>query len=80
MNILNADDAVTALRTTAQRAQQAEFDVVEIHMAHGYLLHEFLSSLSNKRQAVHVIATSLVDVMIIGREFLRDPYWPLHAT
>ncbi len=34
---------------SAQKALKANFDVIEIHSAHGYLAHEFLSPLSNKR-------------------------------
>ena len=40
---------VVAFREAAKRAYAAGFEVLEIHMAHGYLLHEFLSPLSNRR-------------------------------
>jgi 2,4-dienoyl-CoA reductase-like NADH-dependent reductase (Old Yellow Enzyme family) len=43
------DALVQQFVDAAGRAQAAGFEVVEIHMAHGYLLHEFLSPLSNQR-------------------------------
>lgn len=43
------DALVADFRRAARFSLQAGFRVVEVHMAHGYLLHEFLSPLSNRR-------------------------------
>lgn len=42
-------ETVAAFVASARRSMEAGFDFVEIHGAHGYLLHEFLSPLSNTR-------------------------------
>jgi 2,4-dienoyl-CoA reductase-like NADH-dependent reductase (Old Yellow Enzyme family) len=43
------DGVVAAFRAAAARALEAGFQTIELHAAHGYLLHEFLSPLSNHR-------------------------------
>lgn len=43
------DGLVAAYVDAARRAEAAGFDIVEIHMAHGYLLASFISPLTNRR-------------------------------
>lgn len=49
LSVSEIADVVTDFVNAARRAIDAGFDVIEIHSAHGYLLHEFLSPLSNER-------------------------------
>lgn len=49
LSIVEIRELVIAFADAAKRSVAAGFDVVEIHSAHGYLLHSFLSPISNKR-------------------------------
>jgi 2,4-dienoyl-CoA reductase-like NADH-dependent reductase (Old Yellow Enzyme family) len=49
LDLAGIDAIIEAFRRAARRAHTADFDFVELHAAHGYLLHEFLSPLANQR-------------------------------
>jgi 2,4-dienoyl-CoA reductase-like NADH-dependent reductase (Old Yellow Enzyme family) len=49
LTLSDLDEIETQFRTATRLAHAAGFQVVEVHMAHGYLLHQFLSPLANKR-------------------------------
>ncbi|KIL49008.1 NADPH dehydrogenase [Jeotgalibacillus alimentarius] len=42
-------ETVQAFKDGARRSREAGFDIIELHAAHGYLINEFLSPLSNRR-------------------------------
>jgi len=50
MDEASIDQVVSEFRSAAARADQAGFDVIELHFGHGYLVASFLSPVSNLRQ------------------------------
>jgi 2,4-dienoyl-CoA reductase-like NADH-dependent reductase (Old Yellow Enzyme family) len=49
LSIAELEGVIAAFAAAARRAHHAGFQCIELHMAHGYLLHEFLSPLANQR-------------------------------
>lgn len=50
LDVTGIEKVVADFRAAALRAVDAGFQVLEVHAAHGYLLHQFLSPLSNHRE------------------------------
>src|SRR5690606_41446295 len=50
LNQAEIDQVIANFAESAKRAVDAGFDLIELHAAHGYLLHQFMSPLSNKRE------------------------------
>ena len=72
------DKIVSDFTAAAHRAREAGFDLVEVHAAHGYLLHEFLSPLSNQRSDEY--GGSLENRIRFPLEVIRAvrASWPQH--
>lgn len=49
MSLNDMAKVISDFQNAARRSLKAGFQVIELHMAHGYLMHEFLSPLSNNR-------------------------------
>ena len=49
LSTMEVEDLVATFALAAERALRTGFDAIELHGAHGYLLHQFLSPLSNQR-------------------------------
>lgn len=59
------DALISAYREGARRAVEAGFDTVEIHGAHGYLIHQFHSPLTNRRDDEYGADPALFGVRVV---------------
>ena len=53
LSIRDIEKLISKFEKSAIRAKKIGFDLLEIHMAHGYLLHQFFSPISNKREDIY---------------------------
>ena len=53
LSIKKIKKIIKQFKNSATLANKAGFDCLEVHMAHGYLLHEFFSPISNKRKDIY---------------------------
>lgn len=78
LSIAQMDEMRDSWRAAAHRSLAAGFDIVEVHMAHGYLLHQFLSDVTNSRTDIY--GGSLENRMRYPLEIagLVREIWPQH--
>lgn len=79
MTEADIQDVIERFTITAKRAEEAGFDGVEIHAAHGYLLAQFLSPLTNKREdkwggSLENRARLLIEVIKAVRAACREDF------
>ncbi|MQY81311.1 MAG: hypothetical protein GH158_03620, partial [Dehalococcoidia bacterium] len=79
MTVEEIAETVAYFAEAAIRAQKAGFDGVELHAAHGYLIDQFLSPTSNKRDDeyggdLHRRARFLLEVIAAVKEAVGDDY------
>ena len=69
---------IQKFKSTAARANRINFDCLEVHMAHGYLLHQFFSPISNKRKDEY--GGNSVNRMRLLKEIAKEvrKVWPRH--
>lgn len=80
MTLADIENVIKAFAAAARRADNAGFEVLEVHAAHGYLLHSFYSPLTNKREDAYGGSEAnrqrlLLDVIAAVRRV-----WPEHKT
>ncbi|VEU82519.1 NADPH dehydrogenase [Acholeplasma hippikon] len=72
LSIDEINDIIKAFGAAARRANEAGFDALEIHGAHGYLINQFMSPLANKRKDIYQDRTLFLKNII--KEVKK--YWP----
>ena len=78
MKKLQIKNLIQNFKSTAIRANRVNFDCLEIHMAHGYLLHQFFSPISNKRKDEY--GGNFINRMRLLKEIATEvrKVWPNH--
>ena len=71
MTLTEIQEMVELFGQAAERAVQAGVDTLEIHGAHGYLIHQFISRISNRR--TDETGTRIVPLWMRSELFETDP-------